>query len=421
MPDEAFAKAADHQLVILDVVVRPEVRGRDLSRDPRRRRPWRQSRSCASAQTEDVEERIRVPRGRRRRRHGPPFDGRELEARVEALLLRFQRSRDLAPVISADGADDAPGRAGPSRSTAPRAASGTTTIAINIAIAAVAGRPDRVVLVDLALQFGGVATPAQPRPEADARRRRPRRDRRCASPSSLRTYAMRHDSGLHVLAAPGHARRRPRSSRRRTSPRSSGRSSTATTSSSSMRARRSTSASLTILEAAETVILPVYPEIAALKAMHALLEYLSEVGSVGSKTMFVLNNVFAREILKPRDVESVLGTKIVGRAAVRPVPLPEGGQRGRPGRHRCARSTPAERLVKLSSTRLRRGALSAPDRCRGQEVRRPLPATQVKQSGVDQASRRLVPEPRFELGRPCGPRSLSPLRLPFRHSGAAQA
>jgi hypothetical protein len=31
----------------------------------------------------------------------------------------------------------------------------------------------------------------------------------------------------------------------------------------------------------------------------------------------------------------------------------------------------------------------------------------------------LVPEPRFELGRPCGPRSLSPLRLPFRHSGIA--
>ena len=29
----------------------------------------------------------------------------------------------------------------------------------------------------------------------------------------------------------------------------------------------------------------------------------------------------------------------------------------------------------------------------------------------------VVPEPRFELGRPCGPRSLSPLRLPFRHSG----
>ena len=31
----------------------------------------------------------------------------------------------------------------------------------------------------------------------------------------------------------------------------------------------------------------------------------------------------------------------------------------------------------------------------------------------------MVPEPRFELGRPCGLRSLSPLRLPFRHSGRA--
>ena len=33
----------------------------------------------------------------------------------------------------------------------------------------------------------------------------------------------------------------------------------------------------------------------------------------------------------------------------------------------------------------------------------------------------VVPEPRFELGRSCEPRSLSPLRLPFRHSGRGQA
>jgi hypothetical protein len=31
----------------------------------------------------------------------------------------------------------------------------------------------------------------------------------------------------------------------------------------------------------------------------------------------------------------------------------------------------------------------------------------------------VVPEPRLELGRSCEPRSLSPLRLPFRHSGRA--
>ena len=63
---------------------------------------------------------------------------------------------------------------------------------------------------------------------------------------------------------------------------------------------------LTIFEAAETVLLPVTPEIAALKAMHGLLDYLSEAGSVGPKSTFVLNNLFAREILKLRDVEQSL-------------------------------------------------------------------------------------------------------------------
>ena len=33
----------------------------------------------------------------------------------------------------------------------------------------------------------------------------------------------------------------------------------------------------------------------------------------------------------------------------------------------------------------------------------------------------VVPEPRFELGCPCGPRCLRPLRLPFRHSGAGES
>ena len=40
---------------------------------------------------------------------------------------------------------------------------------------------------------------------------------------------------------------------------------------------------LTVLEAADSVILPVYAEIAALKSMHALLEYLAETGSVALK------------------------------------------------------------------------------------------------------------------------------------------
>mgnify|MGYP000016309938 CR=1 FL=1 len=45
-------------------------------------------------------------------------------------------------------------------------------------------------------------------------------------------------------------------------------------------------------------------EIAALKAMHGLLDFLNEAGSVGGKATFVLNNMFARDILRLRDIES---------------------------------------------------------------------------------------------------------------------
>ena len=58
---------------------------------------------------------------------------------------------------------------------------------------------------------------------------------------------------------------------------------------------------------AETVIFAVCPEIGALKALHGLLDYLNEAGSVAAKSTFVLNNQFAREMLRLRDVENALG------------------------------------------------------------------------------------------------------------------
>ena len=91
---------------------------------------------------------------------------------------------------------------------------------------------------------------------------------------------------------------------------------------------------LNVFEAAETIILPVYPEMAALKSVHALLDYLNEAGSIGAKATFVLNNMFAREILKPRDIEAALGTKISTDLPYDAVPVPQGGQRGRADRHR---------------------------------------------------------------------------------------
>ena len=200
-PSEALAQVADHQLVAIDVG--PGVAGKtgfDICREIRATPAMATVPILCVAATDDVEERISFLEAGADDVVARPFDGREVEARVEALLLRFQRSKDLAPVVSPDGLT----LARPRRSVAvysPKGGVGTTTIATNVAVAAAQRRSDRVILVDLDLQFGGVATHLNLEPKltiADAIRD----EAAMREPDLMRTYTVRHDSGLHVLAAP---------------------------------------------------------------------------------------------------------------------------------------------------------------------------------------------------------------------------
>ena len=343
--DDAFAKAADHQLLILGTVG-GEKSSVELCREIRATPALAAVPVMCVSATEDVEERISFLEAGADDVMARTFDARELEARVEALLLRFQRSRALTPIVSTDGVTMHRAR----RTVAvysPKGGVGTTTIATNIAIAAVARRPDRVVLVDLALQFGGVATLLNLDPKqtlADV----VRDEASLREPELLRTYAMRHDSGLHVLAAPA----APEAAETVTPAHVTqilrtlleGYDMVVVDAGSTLDER-----ALAIFEAAEQVILPITPEIGALKAMHALIEYLGEAGSVGLKSMFVLNDIFAREILKRRDVETFLGSKIAVELPYDPFLYLKAVNEGVPIVTGAPRSVPAERLARLGS------------------------------------------------------------------------
>ena len=68
--------------------------------------------------------------------------------------------------------------------------------------------------------------------------------------------------------------------------------------------------SLAVLDRADAVIIPIVPEIGALKALHELLEYLIEEGAVPAKSTFVLNHLFARDMLSMRQIETSIAAKV---------------------------------------------------------------------------------------------------------------
>jgi pilus assembly protein CpaE len=343
-PAEAFGKVADHQLVIIDVVTGDKT-APDLCREIRATPALAAIPVLCVSQSDEVEDRIRFLEAGADDVMAKPFDARELEARVEALLLRFQRSKDLSAVVSTDGVTVSRARRTVTVHS-PKGGVGTTTVATNVAMAAAQRKPDRVVIVDLDLQFGQVATHLNVTPRqtlADVVR-----DEAAQNESELlRTYATRHDSGLHVLAAPGG----PEQAALVTAEHIDRILTTlletydqVVIDTGSFLDERT----LAAFEHADTVLFVVNPEIAALKAVAGLVEYLNEAGTVAAKTSFVVNNTFGREILKLRDVESALGTKVATELPYDAFLYLKAVNEGVPVVQGAARSVAADRLAKLS-------------------------------------------------------------------------
>ena len=129
--------------------------------------------------------------------------------------------------------------------------------------------------------------------------------------------------------------------------------------------------SLAALERAEVVVLPVYPEISALKAVHSFLDYVNEAGSISAKTTFVLNSMFAKEVLKMRDVEAGSGRRSSLTLPYDPFLYLKAVNEGNPVVLGAARTPVAAALHEPRSARLRRARDSGPHDQRGAQVARP--------------------------------------------------
>ena len=339
-----IAAAADHSLVIIDVTD-PATTAADVCRDLRSRLALASIPVLCISQIDDVEERIRFLEAGADDVIAKPFDARELEARVEALAIRFTTSRDLAPLMTSETRHSRPRRLVAVYS--PKGGAGTTTVATNLATVMAERRPGRVAIIDLDLQFGQVATHLNVRPRqtlADlARDEQSRRD-----VELVRSYAALTSYGLAVFAAPSS----PELAETITVAHveefltsiCAAYESVVVDAGSYLDER-----SLTVLERAEGVIVPIYPEIAALKAVHLLIDYFNETGTIVAKTSFILNNLFAREILKLRDVESGLGARIALDLPHDPFLYQKAVNEGIPLVRGAARTAIAERFAQIAS------------------------------------------------------------------------
>jgi pilus assembly protein CpaE len=346
-PDKMVAAAADHDVIVLDVVTPPRTvaeMARELSAVPE----LADVPILAITSTDDVEERIRLLEAGADDVMIRPVDERELDARVEALDLRHRRSKELRPSGGAVVASTRrPGR----RlvvAYSPKGGVGTTTISVNLALAMAARAPDQVALVDLTPMGGEVATCLDLRPKltvADLIRD----SAGMISPEILRsTYLARQDSGLLVL--PG---------------------SPAPTTQPLMPAGEATrileaviAAVPTVvvdlgshlddrvlagLDAADDVVTVVTPDFPALKAVHSFLEFLGEGGSQRAEPTIVVNEVYALQTLTPGDIETALGRRVAIRIPYDPLLYLRAANQGTPVFSNAPTSQPARRFDQLAA------------------------------------------------------------------------
>jgi pilus assembly protein CpaE len=306
----AAARLLDHQLLIVDAASNESV-----ARLLRHLREFAQAagaagpRFLAIAHSDSIEQRVTLLEQGADDVVVQPFDPRELEAMVEALLLQAAPPRRA--VVTVPDAEEAP--AGPEEGqvfvfAAAKGGVGSTTLAVNTCLALMESVKRGVALADLDFHHGQVATfldVQAPTTTADLARD----EVALADVQLLWQSGFAHPSGVHVFAAPS----RPDLGAaidheqavtllkvlKRAFP-------FVVIDAGSVLDWRS----LALAAAADRVIITLTPEIPSLRVLQGALEVLSDGEADTERTLFVLNSTVPRQMVTAQQVEEHLGVTI---------------------------------------------------------------------------------------------------------------
>ncbi len=263
----------------------------------------------AVAHTADVESRVSLLEAGADDVVAQPVDQDELQALVDALMLRAP----APPSVSTETAVALP-RAVPSAPgrviafVAAKGGSGTTTLAVNTALVLAEMAPGSVAIADLDMYHGQVSTHLDIYAR-NSTAEMAREDHFSQTPDLVHEAGKQHSSGLTVFGGPYRA--------------DESLDITGDQLGSLLELMRTTYGtviadvgsvpdvrSLSVLAHADHIVMVITPEIPSLRLVHAELQMMSDNGHMVDKTMFVLNHTHARPTISALQIEEHLGIHI---------------------------------------------------------------------------------------------------------------
>jgi pilus assembly protein CpaE len=227
----------------------------------------------------------------------------------------------------------------------PKGGVGTTTIAVNVAVTLAEREPGKVALVDLAIPIGLVSTHLDLRPRfglPDLAHD----EQLLGDPALLRAAGERYHGTLDVFCLPT----RPDDAER-ISPEQVTTLLEAIGAAYPIVVVDGGSAlgprTLALLERSDRFIIATCAEIASLKAVAALMGVLAD-REIANRATFVVNHLFAREMVRPADISGTLGARIAVELPYDPLVYVKAVNEGIPVVRGAPRSAPAAELARLA-------------------------------------------------------------------------